>query len=255
MLKLQKSKYDLSIVIPVYNESRRIDQGLREIMKYLKRRTDACQIVIVDDGSSDDTVEKAKDILKAYPDHLLIESESNRGKGHAVKVGMLAAQGAVRIFTDIDLSVPIETAGRFTDLVMGGADVVIGTRKVKGSDVQVHQPWWREMPGGVFRWMSRCLCAPIITDFTCGFKAFSAKATEAIFSQSIIDRWSFDAEILFLAYQLRFLIVQIPVVWINSADSRVNIGIDMIRSFLELVYIPAVALKGQYNLHRQDNRR
>jgi len=242
------STYDLSIVIPVYNESWRIDEGLRAIMKYLNARTDKCQIVVVDDGSGDDTVEKARKILKAFPDHLVIESEINRGKGHAVKIGMLAAGGAVRLFTDIDLSVPIETADHFARLIFDGADIVIGTRKVKGSDVRVHQPWWREMPGGVFRWMSKCLCAPTITDFTCGFKAFSAPATRAIFEQSVIDRWSFDAEILFLAYQLRLLIVQIPVVWVNSEDSRVSIGIDMIRSFLELMIIPIMGVRGQYKL-------
>ncbi|MCZ7582752.1 MAG: glycosyltransferase [Deltaproteobacteria bacterium] len=176
----------LSMVVPVYNETRRIEAGLTRILAYAKTRADRCEIVVVDDGSTDGTADDARRLLKAYPDHRVVVLPENQGKGRAVREGMLAAAGAVRLFTDIDLSVPIETADEFARLVTDGASVVIGTRKVKASQVMVHQPFYREVLGGVFRWTSRLLCAPPLTDFTCGFKAFSAEATRAIFSQSRI---------------------------------------------------------------------
>ncbi|MCB9476758.1 MAG: glycosyltransferase [Deltaproteobacteria bacterium] len=239
--------YDLSIVVPVYNEESRLEDGLRRMMDFGRTFDGKLQIVVSDDGSRDRTAAMAREILADYPHHLVLDAPVNRGKGHAVKVGMLAARGAYRLFTDIDLSVPIETANRFYKLGRDGAPVVIGTRKVRQANVEIRQPFYRELMGGVFRWTSRFLCAPSVTDFTCGFKLFNAQATRAIFRQSVIERWSFDAEIMFIAHRMDYQIIQVPVVWRNSEDSRVRVGVDAINSFVELMQIRAHDLMGQYS--------
>jgi hypothetical protein len=125
--------------------------------------------------------------------------------------------------------------------------VVIGSRKMAGSRIDVRQPYYRELLGGVFRWTSRMLFAPSVTDFTCGFKAFSGPAADVIFGQARVNRWAFDTEILFLAHHMGFAIHQVPVEWANSADSRVRVGIDAINSLAELAGVLANAALGRYN--------
>lgn len=239
--------YELSIVIPVYNETGRIEAGLTRIKEFARGFAPRTQIVVYDDGSRDDTVAKARALLADFPDHVVMEGHANRGKGFAIRHAMMRASGAVRLFTDIDLSVPIENAVQFHERVASGVPVVIGSRKMAGSHIDVRQPYYRELLGGVFRWTSRMIFAPPVTDFTCGFKAFSARASEAIFPQGLIDRWTFDAEILFLAYRMGFAIHQIPVYWANSEDSRVRVGIDAAYSFYEMALIRWYHLVGRYN--------
>jgi dolichyl-phosphate beta-glucosyltransferase len=245
-LAKEKDQYDFSVVVPVYNEIRRLRKGLDEMRAYLATRRDRCQLIVVDDGSTDGTADLAEKILNGDPNATVIRNPINRGKGHAVKIGMLAARGRARLFTDIDLSVPIETADEFVPLILDGADVVIGTRKVQASQVMVHQPYYREVLGGFFRFASRAFFAPPVTDFTCGFKVFSAHATRAVFSQSLIERWSFDTEVLFLAYRMGFRMVQVPVMWFDSADTRVDLFLDMWRSLKELFEIRRHAFMGRY---------
>ncbi|MBZ0271739.1 glycosyltransferase [bacterium] len=242
----ENRRVDLSIVVPVFNERSRLAWGLEEIVNFLRAAPIASEVIVVDDGSADGTADAAIELLDGRVAFEVIRVPENRGKGHAVKIGMLRSRGAVRLFTDIDISVPIDTATEFFRCVSEGADVVIGTRKVAESQVMVHQPYYRESLGGVFRWISRVLCAPPVTDFTCGFKAFSARATGAIFTQSVIPRWSFDAEILFLAYRMGFRIVQLPVTWYDSRESKVRLGVDTVRSFVELLQIRVHQIAGRY---------
>ena len=236
----------LSIIVPLYNETRRLEDGLDGIRRYLDSRDFSAEVVLVDDGSSDQTVALAKKLTDNDPRFHLIAYTPNQGKGQAVKEGILGAKGKIRLFTDIDLSVPIETADVFMTAIDAGNDVVIRTRRTAQSNVKVHQPKYREMFGEAFRRFARSIFAPEVTDFTCGFKAFTEQAAIKIFSQSLIKRWAFDVEILFLASKWKLSIHEIPVTWINSPDTKVNLGLDIARSAMEMVAVRFNWLFGKY---------
>jgi len=236
---------ELSIVVPVYNERARLAAGLRRIFAYVDAAARPTEVVLVDDGSRDGTADLAAAEIAGRPDVRLIRLPVNRGKGFAVKTGMLAATGAVRLFTDVDLSVAAETSDANCELSRE-AEVVIGTRKTPASQVTVRQPRRREMLGEVFRRLTRRFLTPGLTDITCGFKAFRAAAAERIFAKSVIDRWSFDAEILFLALRWGMTVREVPVEWRNSAESKVRLWLDLPRSTFELLRIRAVWLTGGY---------
>ena len=181
------------------------------------------------------TLEKLKD-LKKKSNFKLINYKNNRGKGYAVKTGMLAAVGKFRLFLDVDLSTPVEEMkefGKFTDKY----DVIVGTRKVKGSRVKVRQPIIREYLGKCFTLLSQIILNTWVSDFTCGFKCFSKEAAERIFQKTRIFRWGFDSESLFLAKRYGFFIKEIPVEWTNDRQTRVRFPGDIINSFNELLLI------------------
>ncbi len=229
--------YDLTIVVPVYNERSRLEAGMRAIFEFMAAADFATELVIVDDGSDDGTPARMAELVQGRADARLIELPTNQGKGCAVKAGMLAARGRVRLFTDIDLSVPIQTAADFLRRCDGGADIVIGTRKVGASNVTIHQPRYREMLGEVFRQTTLRAFTPGLSDITCGFKAFRADAAARLFSRSVIARWSFDAEILFLALRYAMKVEEVPVTWENNPDTKVRLIVDLPRSVVELLRI------------------
>lgn len=236
----------LSIIAPLYNETSRLEAGISAIRTYIDTKDFPCEVLLVDDGSSDQTADMATRLIDGDSRFRTISYQPNQGKGRAVKVGMLEAKGEIRLFTDIDMSVPIELADEFIRLVDQGNDIVIGTRKTKQSNVLVHQPPYREILGEAYRKMVRTFFAPGITDFTCGFKAFSGQATEKIFPQSLIKRWSFDSEILFLAYKWGLKIHEIPVSWTNSPATKVSLIFDVARSGWELLLIQWNWFTGKY---------
>jgi len=236
----------LSIIVPLYNETRRIKAGIDGIREYLDQSKVPVEVVLVDDGSRDETAKIARDLIGNDSRFRLVAYTPNQGKGHAVKQGILAAKGEIRLFTDIDLSVPIETADLFIAAIDDGNDVVIGTRRTAQSNVEVHQPKIREMFGEGFRRFARSIFAPEVTDLTCGFKAFKAEAADRIFSHSLIKRWVFDVEIMFLASRWKFSIHEIPVTWINSPDTKVNLGLDIARSAVEMAVIRLNWFLGKY---------
>jgi glycosyltransferase involved in cell wall biosynthesis len=235
-----------SIIVPLYNESARLQAGFEAIRAWVDGREKPCEVVFVDDGSSDDTHDKISALIEGDERFRLISYPGNRGKGYAVKTGMLEATGEARLFTDIDLAVPIEQAGEFFDRIDSGAAVVIGTRKVAESRVVKYQPAHRRYLGEVFRRASQVAFAPGVSDFTCGFKAFNAEATERIFAASLIERWSFDAEILFLAHRWGYSIDEIPVQWTDSPATKVNLILDLARSTWELFLIRINWARGLY---------
>jgi len=229
--------YQLSIIVPVFNEARRLDAGLNGLMSYLASAPRATELIVVDDGSSDNTAQLVESRLDGRPHARLIRVPVNRGKGFAVKTGMLAGLGAVRLFTDIDLSVPIATADRFYESCAAGTPVVIGTRQVATSRVLVRQARAREFLSSVFRRFTQSFVTPGLSDVTCGFKAFRAEVAEKIFQQSRIERWTFDAEILFLAQHYGIRVEEAPVEWSNSPETKVRLAIDLPRSLLELLRV------------------
>lgn len=223
-----------SIIVPVYNENSRINR-LREILNYLKGIKETWELIVVDDGSTDDTQEKLTKMNKGNL-FKIVSYPVNQGKGYAVKRGMLAASGEYRLFIDIDLSTPIEEMTKLRPYI-GKHDCIIGTRKAKGANVVVHQPWLRENLGKGFTLLSQIILGVNVSDFTCGFKCFSAESAGKVFGECRIFRWGFDSEILFLSNKYHFSIKEIPVTWTNDSNSRVKFPQDLINSLSELIRI------------------
>jgi dolichyl-phosphate beta-glucosyltransferase len=236
----------ISAVVPVYNEEVCLEASLRTLAGYLRGRYgDRFEIVAVDDGSRDRSLE----ILRALPAELrvrLLENTINLGKGASVRRGMLEAGGDPVFFTDADLSTPLAELERFEPLLAEGYDVVIGTRKHKGAQIEKSQNAIRTYMGLGYTKVVNSLLGLDLSDFTCGFKLFRREAAQAIFSRSVVDGWSFDAEILFLAKRLGFRIAEVPVRWEDKPDSKVRVVRDTVRSFAELLAIRMRAARGGY---------
>lgn len=239
--------YDLSIVIPAFNEEKRIGRTVDRIQEYFSGRG-RLELVIADDGSQDETVRAVRERLAPTTRLLVERSERNLGKGAAVRRGMLAASGALRLFMDADLSVPLEVFEEFLPRFDAGNDVVIGSRRMPGAELVRRQSVLRECLGTGYRALARWVIASEITDFTCGFKCFTAAATEQVFTRAVLDGWSYDAEILFIAHRLGLRIGQVPVSWTNDPDTKVRLSRDVLRSLGGLIAIRVNAMKGVYGL-------
>lgn len=223
-----------SIIIPCYNEKARIN-NIDKIVAYLRTVENSSELIVVNDGSTDDTLSILKTLENKY-NFKLITYKDNRGKGYAIKMGMLAATGKHRVFMDVDLSTPIDELVAFEKFIEK-YDVVIGTRKTKGAKVIVHQPWLRENMGKVFTFLSQIVLSVWVSDFTCGFKCFSDKAAKEIFQKTKIYRWGFDSEVLFLAKKYGFSIKEVPVTWKDDKGTKVHFPKDIINSLNELISI------------------
>lgn len=234
----------LSIVIPAYNEEELIEDSLKKIISSLKN-VNKWEIVVADDGSRDKTPQIVERF--AQKNVRLVQLEKNKGKGGALKRGILSARGKYIIFLDADLSVSPENIGKFLKELKSGKDVVIASRRVSGAEIAVHQPVIRESMGRVFTFLTRILMGVNLADFTCGFKGFSKVAAKKIFKNSVINRWAYDAEIMFLAKKYGFEITQIPVRWVNREDTRVNLRGVVLETFRDLIKIRINSLSGVYD--------
>lgn len=233
----------LSVVIPAYNEEQRLPRSLARVREFLAGCSASYEILVVDDGSRDGTLAAAR--AAAGPELRVLTGDSNRGKGHAVRRGMLAAQGERRLMTDADLSTPIEDLPRLEAALRAGADVAIGSRAVQGSRVEVRQGAFRESAGRAFNLLVRLLLLPGIQDTQCGFKLWSARAAAQAFTPLRLDGFSFDVEALYVARRRGLSIAEVPVVWRNDAATRVS-GLSGARAFLDLVRIRWNASIGRY---------
>jgi dolichyl-phosphate beta-glucosyltransferase len=228
----------ISIVIAAYNEENRIGESLLRIEEHLATLDLNYEIIVVDDGSTDAT----SDIVKAHkwkiPNRRLIHYAVNRGKGYALRQGVLAAIGDVFLLTDADLSTPIEEFSRLLPYVSrGGYDVVIGSRALKSSEITRKQPWWRQSMGKIFNGIVRLIALNDFSDTQCGFKLFSGNCAKVLFRDAIIDRFAFDVEILLRAQMEGYRILEAPVKWSNSPGSKVNPLSDSLRMLCDLVRI------------------
>lgn len=226
----------LSVIIPAYNEALRLGPSLEKITAYLRKQSYSSEVLVSDDGSSDETVHIARQKLGNFP-HRILEGQPNRGKGDAVQRGMLAAQGDYRLFSDADLSTPIEETGRMLEALSKGYDVVIGSRALSGSNVTVHQNFLRESMGRIFNGFARLLAFRDIQDSQCGFKAFTKAAAHDLFSRQKLPGFSFDVEIVYLAQRLGYKLLELPVTWTNSEQSRVRLLRDPLLMFADLLKI------------------
>jgi dolichyl-phosphate beta-glucosyltransferase len=232
----------LSVVIPAYNEALRLPASLARLAEYLGRQGAPYEILVVDDGSTDGTAELAR---RAGERVRVLRHEPNRGKGYAVRRGMLAATGERRLLTDADLSTPIEEVAKLQEALDEGCDVAIGSRAIAGARIEVHQPAYREAMGRLFNRLVQVLLLPGLHDTQCGFKLFSARAAEAAFAPAVLDGFSFDVEALYLARQQGLRIAEVPVTWRNDAASRVGLG-GGAAAFADLARIRLRAWRGAY---------
>ena len=231
---------DLSVVIPAFNEAARLPRTLERVTAFLREGSRSYEVLVADDGSTDQTAQKAR-----AAGATVLRDDQNRGKGHAVRRGMLAARGQRRLMTDADLSTPIEELPRFLARMDEGFDVVIGSRALPGSTIEVHQPWFRENVGRVYNLFVRALALPGLRDTQCGFKLWSARAAREAFSAARLDGFSFDVEALYVARKRGYRIAEIPVVWRNDAASRVGLGGGS-RAFPDLLRIRWHDWTGRY---------
>jgi dolichyl-phosphate beta-glucosyltransferase len=233
----------LSIVIPAFNEALRLPETLAQLRKWLAEASYRHEIVVVDDGSTDGTGEVARET--GGEALVLLRHQPNRGKGCAVRRGMLAATGARRLMTDADLSTPIEELPRLMDELDRGADVAIGSRAVEGARIEIHQPAYREAMGRVFNQLVQILLLPGLKDTQCGFKLFTARAARQCFGACRLDGFSFDVEALYVARRLGLRVAEVPVVWRNDEASRVSLGGGG-AAFADLIRIRLLAGRGVY---------
>ncbi len=229
----------LSIVIPAYNEARNLPGLFAALEDFLRtEKWFALDIVFVDDGSTDATASLIQEFAAQHPDTVrLIVSPANRGKGHAVRTGMLAATGEWRLFLDADLAVPLSAVGLLIPAMEEGCPVIIGSRALPASRLAVPQGPLRILLGQGFTLLANLVTRAKVSDFTCGFKCFSREAAETLFPKTRIDRWSYDAELLYLARRQGYAIAEIPVTWRNGPETKVRLFRDIFRSFADLVRI------------------
>jgi dolichyl-phosphate beta-glucosyltransferase len=237
----------LSIVIPVYNEERRIGPSLDKIMTYLAGQPWTREIVLVDDGSSDDGIKRACSQLEGREQFRVISYGSNRGKGYALKQGMIASEGQYVLFTDADLSTPIEELDKILPLFEQGFDIVQGSRKMPGASVERHQPWLRENMGKVFTALSNLIASVNVSDVTCGFKCYRGEIARDLYGRQRVFDWSFDAEIIHIARRSNYRLKEVPVRWLDERGTKVHLVRDSVRSFKGLLAIRLNAMRGLYN--------
>ncbi|WP_225073362.1 dolichyl-phosphate beta-glucosyltransferase [Desulfuromonas sp. CSMB_57] len=214
---------EISVVVPAYNEEKRIAVSLPVIWNALAARFSRFEILVVDDGSSDRTSEKVMEFGDSgHPEVRVIRYGANRGKGYAVRTGMLAAQGEIVLFSDADLSTPMEELDKLKKVLDEGYDLAIGSRALKESQIELRQPFYRVLMGKTFNKIVQLMALPGVWDSQCGFKIFKRAAAKELFGSSRIDGFSFDVEILFLARKRGMVFREVPVRWINSPESKVN---------------------------------
>lgn len=235
--------YSLSIVIPVYNEEKRIEKTLLELFRYQKINKLKAEIVVVDDGSTDGTMSVLKKYIKRIK---IIPVSPNRGKGFAIKIGMIAASGEKVLFMDADLATPLTEIEKIIEKSKF-YDIVIGSRKLKESKVQRNV--LRNILGKAFGFISHLLVPLDCKDSQCGFKIFTKSAALNIFNRSRINRWAFDIEVLYLASLLNYRVLEMPVSWREVAGSKVKIFKDAFLMLRDLLKIRFFVLKGAYNIN------
>lgn len=236
----------LSIVIPAYNESKRIPATLAGVLDYTASLGKSCEVVVVDDGSSDGTASLVEEIGRNAPSIRVLRNVPNAGKGAAVRKGMLAARGERMLFTDADLSAPIAEAARLFEALEAGYDVAIGSRALRREWIGVHQSAMRETAGKLFNFFTRLFTGLNFRDTQCGFKAFRREAAQAIFAAQRIDGWGFDVEALYLARKFGFRVKEVAVHWNHAEASKISPFGDGLRMAAELLKIRWNDWRGRY---------
>ncbi len=235
-----------SFIIPAYNESERLAVSLPKILDYVRQQQLRGEIIVVNDGSTDDTAAVVRGFMTLHPDVRLVENPGNRGKGYSVRHGMLQAQSDVMLFTDADLSSPIYEAGKLFAAIEKGADVAIGSRWLQADLQTERQPWYRQLYGRLFNLGLRLVLGLKYRDTQCGFKAFTRAAGRTIFTRQRVERWGFDPELLFIADKFHLRTAEVPVEWAHDHRSKISPVRDGIKMGLEMITVRWNDLKGLY---------
>ena len=236
-----------TIVIPAYNESARIGRALAEVLRTLDEKHWNAEVLVVNDGSTDNTAAIVASFVAKDPRVRLLQNGANRGKGYSVRNGLLHGSGNIVMFTDADLSSPMPEAERLFAAIRDGADVAIGSRWLGTSRQTIHQPLYRQFFGRCFNLVTRMIMRLPFADTQCGFKAFRRGAALTIFRLQRIERWGFDPEILFIALKRGYNIKEVPVTWGHDERSRISYLRDGLKMLEELVYVRWNSLGGVYN--------
>lgn len=237
----------LTIIIPAYNEEKDLQTAIEAARGYLDDRDVGGEVLVVDDGSADDTRAIAEHAAQGDDRVRALGYEENRGKGHAVRYGVVRAEGDAIVFLDADLATPVEETDGLLEAIAGGADVVVGTRVHPEACIERPQPWLRRFMGARFRWLARMMLGLRASDITCGFKGFTREAAHAVFDRATVDGWAFDAELLVIAQRLGLTIVEVPVRWSDSRDSRVRPFANAAESWRALLAIRRRLREGAYD--------
>ncbi len=229
----------LSVVIPMYKEEKRLEEGVRPVLEFMSQKFPDGEVILVDDGSPDQTAQEAESLLKKFPKlhTMLLRLGKNQGKGAAVRAGMSKAQGRARLFTDADNATPIEEVERMLDLLKGDRSIVIGTRGGKNSKVEKRQPWWRKRMGMTFNLLMRFIVGMPFKDTQCGFKLFGQVAAQECFSRQTLERFAFDVELLWISRKLQLEVEELPVRWRHIAESRVHPILDSLQMANDILKI------------------
>lgn len=235
----------LSLIIPAYNEEHRLPRTLEQVHRFLSEQSYPSEVIVVENGSQDRTFELAQELARQYQG-LRVIKENQRGKGLAVRSGMLAAQGEFRFMCDVDFSMPVEEINRFIPPALINVDVAIASREAPGAK-RYQEPASRHFIGRAFNLMIRLLALPGFHDTQCGFKCFTAQSAEMLFTKQTITGWTFDVEILYLAKRMGLQIVEIPIPWIYNPESKIHVLRDSIQMALDLIRIRRNARLGIYD--------
>jgi len=235
-----------SIIIPAYNESERLAVSLPKVLDYTEKNDLQAEIIVVNDGSRDDTADVVRQFARTHPEIRLLENPGNRGKGYSVRNGMLNALGDVVLFTDADLSSPIYEASKLFAAIEQGADVAIGSRWLRAELQTERQPWFRQLYGRLFNLGLRLTLGLKFRDTQCGFKAFTRAAAQTVFTRQRVERWGFDPELLFLANKFNLRTVEVPVEWAHDHRSKISPLRDGLKMGVEMLSVRWNDLKGLY---------
>jgi glycosyltransferase involved in cell wall biosynthesis len=236
-----------SFVIPAFNESGRIPATLSSVLGCIRAHGWDAEVIVVNDGSTDSTAEVVRAFAQTAPEVRLIENPGNRGKGYSVRAGMLEARGGVVLFTDSDLSAPIEEAVRLFAAIQQGADIAIGSRWLERGRQTQRQPLYRQFFGRCFNFVTRAVMGMKFADTQCGFKAFTRAAAQTVFHLQTIERWGFDPEILFIAIKRGYWIIEVPVSWAHDERTRMSYLRDGFKMLQEIAIIRWNAFRGRYD--------
>jgi dolichyl-phosphate beta-glucosyltransferase len=230
-------EFDLSIIIPAYNESKRILPYLYEIFDYINSQQIRAEVIVVNDGSKDDTAEIISNESRTFNNLSLLNQPQNMGKGAAVRAGVVHSRGKNVLFTDADGSTPIKELKRMMIALNSGGEVIAGSRALFSTETKIETVWYRKVLGRVFNFMVNLLILPGVKDTQCGFKLFTAKAAHILFSNQTLNGFSFDLELLYLTKKFGFAFREVPVNWHNVEGSKVNLVTDSTKMFIDIFRI------------------
>lgn len=234
----------LSIIIPAYNEEHRLPKTLEQVLSFIRVQDYPVEVIIVENGSQDRTFQIAQSFAERYPQFRVLKA-TERGKGLAVQLGMLEALGEYRFMCDADFSMPVTEINRFLPPILRTYDVAIASREAPGA-VRYNEPHYRHLVGRIFNGLIRLLALPGLHDTQCGFKCFRGPVAEELFQRQTLTGWSFDVEVLYIARQRGYQVIEIPIPWYFNPESKISVMRDSIRMALDLLTIRFNGLKGIY---------